>query len=159
MIHHLSIPAYNPHHVAGVLAKVCHGKMVAFPSHPGSYLVLMLDEFGTAIEIYPFGTELLPGSAQKDVIFTHNAGSSTYSATHLALSVPSSQAEIEQIAIQEGWRAVVCSRNNCFNVIEFWVENKLLIELLTPEFSAQYKAFMQPDHLEQFLAAMAVATP
>lgn len=159
MIHHLSISAHNPSHVAEVLAQVCHGKMFPFPLHPGSYLVLMLDDFGTAIKIYPFGTELIPGTAKKDVLYTHNAWSSTYSPTHLALSVPSSQAEIEEIGAKEGWRAVVCSRNNYFNVVEFWVENQLLIELLTPEFAAQYKAFMQPDHLEQFLAAMAVATP
>ncbi len=159
MIYHISIPANDPRHVAEVLAKICQGKMLPFPPHPGSYLVVMLDHFGTAIEVYPSGTELIPGKAQQEVVFTHNAWSSRYSATHIALSIPSSQTEIEKIAAEEGWRAVTCNRDNCFNVIEFWVENRFLIELLTSEFATQYLSFMQPDNLEQFLDAMTVATP
>ncbi|MBD2483654.1 hypothetical protein [Planktothrix sp. FACHB-1365] len=159
MIHHLSIPAKNPRQVAEVLAKISQGKFAPFPPHPGSYFVLMLDEYGTAIEVYPFGTELTPGTGSQDVLFTHNAWGSNYSATHLALSVPITQEEIETIAAENEWRAVRCNRDNAFDVIEFWVENQFLIELLPPEFAQKYLSFMQPHQIEQFLAAATVSTP
>ena len=36
---------------------------------------------------------------------------------------------------------VHCHRGDYFDVIEFWVENQLLIELLPPEIVGQYLAF------------------
>jgi hypothetical protein len=43
---------------------------------------------------------------------------------------------------------VHCRRgDNYFGVIEFWVEDRLLIELLPPEIVDRYLAFMSPDSL------------
>lgn len=63
MIHHLSIAARDPKHVAGVLAEVMGGKAVPFPPNPGSFFALQLDEHGSGVEVYPAGTELHPGAA------------------------------------------------------------------------------------------------
>jgi hypothetical protein len=38
-------------------------------------------------------------------------------------------------------------------VIEFWIENHLLMEILTPELAANYLQFMNPQSLEAFLTA------
>lgn len=57
------------------------------------------------------------------------------------------------IAAREGWRV---GRYNCdglIDVIEFWVENHLLLELLPPELAAQYLTFVEPRSLKEFLAA------
>ncbi|MEG4801376.1 hypothetical protein QUB63_15940 [Microcoleus sp. ARI1-B5] len=158
MIHHISISAQKPQHVAQVLAEIFKGQVVPFPPHPGSYMVIAMDEHGTAIEVYPSGTELFPGSGQDGCGFQQNPQASQFTATHAAVSVPSSQTDIEQIAVREGWRVVRCDRESFFDVIEFWVENHLMLEFLTPEMTAKYLAFtQQPDLLKNFVAAPAEA--
>ncbi|MEG4318461.1 MULTISPECIES: hypothetical protein [unclassified Microcoleus] len=158
MIHHISISAQNPQHVAQVLAEILKGQVVPFPPHPGSYIVVAMDEHGTAIEVYPSGSELIPGSGPDGCGFMQNPQASQFTATHAAVSVPSRQTEIEQIGVREGWRVVRCDRESFFDVIEFWVENHLMLELLTPEMTAKYLAFtQQPEVLGNFVAEPAEA--
>jgi hypothetical protein len=154
MIHHISIAAQNPRHVAQVLADVIQGKVGSFPPHPGSYMVVAMDEHGTAIEVYPSGSEILPGTEKKPCQFKQNSLASPFTATHAAISVSSSQTEIEQIGAREGWRVVRCNRDSLFDVLEFWIENSVMIEFLTPEMAQQYLAMAQnPDALQHFLAS------
>jgi hypothetical protein len=80
-----------------------------------------------------------------------NPRSSAYSATHAAISTLASEAEIIALANREGWRALRCSRDGFFDVIEFWVENRLLLELLPPDIVPKYLAFIQPQALQNFL--------
>lgn len=151
MIHHISISAQNPQQTAQVLAEVLKGQAVSFPPHPGSYMVVAMDEYGTAIEVYPAGSEILPGTEQESCQFQHNPFASRFTATHAAISVPSSQTEIEQIGAREGWRVVRCNRDGFFDVLEFWIDNRLMIELLTPEMAQQYLTFTQkPEVLQYF---------
>lgn len=157
MIHHISLAAQNPLHVAEVLAEIWHGNVAPFPPHPGSYVVCPGDEYGTMIEIFPLGTELKPGNDNEHVGFFQSSFPSQFTATHAAISVLMSQAEIEQIGIREGWRVVRCNRDSFFDVIEFWVENTLMLELLPPAFARQYLMFMQPQNLEQFFAPATAA--
>jgi hypothetical protein len=155
MIHHFSISAQNPQRVAQVLAKVMEAQVAPFPPHPGSYVVFPGDEYGTAIEVLPLGSEIAPGTTNNESCqFVHNAHPSMFIATHAAISVSTTQAEIEQIGKSEGWRVVRCNRDSLFDVIEFWVENRLMIEFLTPEMANQYLAFTkQPEKLQEFFAA------
>jgi hypothetical protein len=158
MIHHISISAQNPQHVAMVLAEVVKGQAVPFPPHPGSYIVVAFDDYGTAIEVYPSGSEILPGTALDSCHFVHNPHTSRFTATHAAISVPTSQAEIEEIGSREKWRVVRCNRDSIFDVMEFWVENNLMIEFLTPEMAQQYLAFTQQhDAMKSFFAQAAEA--
>lgn len=154
MIHHLSMPADCPAHVAQVLAELWHGQVIPFPVHAGSYAVLAMDDRGTMIEVYPQGTELRPGTAANQVQFDQNPAATRHMATHAALSVAVGEAQIMAIAAREGWRAVRCNRDDCFEVIEFWLENRVLLELMPPELASQYLAFMQPVALQQVLATM-----
>ncbi len=153
MIHHISIAAHNPLHVSQVLAEVLQGQSIPFPGHPGSYVALALDVQGTMIEVHPFGTALFPGSEINDACdLRPNPTTSQYTANHTAISVPVSEAQIQAIAVREGWRMVHCHRGDYFDVIEFWVENQLLIELLPPEIVTQYLTFMEPQSLQEFVA-------
>ncbi|MFN6564151.1 MAG: hypothetical protein RMY28_030770 [Nostoc sp. ChiSLP01] len=151
MIHHISIAANNPRHVAEVLAKLLGGKVAPFPSHPGSFVAVAMDEQGTLIEVYPLGTELIPGDGEQQVKFRENKNCSQFDAVHAAVSVPVSKKEIEEIAASEGWRALHCSRGK-FEVVEFWIENRLMIELLSPEIVSQYLNFLEKQNLEKFFA-------
>jgi len=158
MIHHISIAAQNPQHVAQVLAEIMQGQMAPFPPNPGSFMALALDEQGTMIEVYPADTELMPGVGSDEVKFTQSAIAHRFSATHVALSVPTEQAQIEHIAEREGWRVVRCNRDDLFEVIEFWIENSVMLELLTPQLAPRYVALMHPDNLKKSMAAFLAST-
>ncbi|MCH9652195.1 MAG: hypothetical protein K0U98_28460 [Deltaproteobacteria bacterium] len=137
MIHHISLSARKPLEVAKVLVEILDGQLTRFGPHSGSYIAWAGDEYGTAIEVYPLGTELLPGPADEPTRFQPNDQSSTYSATHAALSIARSTDEVLSIAQRAGWRAVELSRGS-FRVIELWIENRLLIEILTEEMKQEY---------------------
>lgn len=151
MIHHISISVKNPQHVAQVLAEIWHGHALPFPPVRGAYIVMAGDEHGTAIEISPLGTELLPGEADEQVHSFFNQYASNFTATHAALSVPTGEERIKEIAEREGWRAITLDRGNgAFSLVEFWVENRLLLELLPPDMANRYLEIMTPQNYAGF---------
>jgi len=153
MIHHISLSAHKPEHVAEVLAEVLNGQAVPFFPHPGSYMVFPMDEYGTGIEIYPLDTKLIPGEGDEQGKFVDIANSSNFIATHAAISVTKTQEEIEEIGKRENWRTVRCNRDSFFDVMEFWLENQVMLELLTPEMAAQYLAATHPENLKKIFSS------
>ena len=61
MINHISIGVENPEKVAAVLAELWGGMALPFPPCPNSYMVLANDGRGSAIEITPLDTIIVPG--------------------------------------------------------------------------------------------------
>jgi hypothetical protein len=156
MIHHISIAAHHPLRVSQVLAEILQGQSVPFPGYPGSYVALAFDPQGTMIEVHPFGTALFPGrEANEPSQLRANSVESNHTAIHAAISVPVSQSKIQAIAEREGWRMAHCQRADYFEVIEFWVENQLLLEFLPPELVTQYLTFMEPRSLQQLVQSIA----
>src|SRR6266567_9547640 len=153
MIHHLSIAARDPKHVAGVLAEFMGGVAVPFPPNPGSFFALQLDEHGSGVEVYPAGTQLQPGGSDGGGFVKKPAAERGYGATHFALSVAAEADAVEAIANLEGWHCFRCNRGP-FHVIEVWLENESMVEILPPELAAEYLAFTRPDKV---LASMATA--
>jgi hypothetical protein len=149
MIHHLSITARNPEHVCGVVAEILGGTCFPFPVFPGGYLAIGNDEHGTAIEVYPLGTELVPGGRGDPVHGVSNAQPAIFSGTHAAISVATTEEAIMAIARREEWRAVTCRRRD-FQVIEFWIENRILIEFLTPDMARDYLRAIAPNRLAEY---------
>jgi len=143
MIHHLSIAARDPRHVAGVLAELMGGKAVPFPPNPGSFFALQLDEHGSGVEVYPAGTELQPGGSNGGG-FVKKPEARGYGPTHFALSVATDADKVEEVAARVGWQCFRCNRGP-FHVIEVWVENETMVEILPPEYAAEYLAFTRPD--------------
>ncbi len=154
MIHHISFAVNDPLHVAEVVAELWQGKAILFPYHAGSYIALSLDRYGTAIEFMPKSTVLKPGDSTEPVQFADPKPEvSPYSATHVNIAVPIDEAQIYQIADREGWRAVRCQRADFFELIEFWVENEILLELMPPNMMERYLAAVQPENLQAMLDA------
>lgn len=140
MIHHLSMSAADPARVASVLAELLGGVSIPFPPVPGGWLAVAMDAHGTGVEVYPADAVLRPGGPMgADLV--RDAGASTYGAVHFALSLNREIAEIEAVARREGWDCQVCDRGRDFGVVELWIENRFLVELLPPAFTAQYLAF------------------
>ena len=154
MIHHISIAALQPLHVAQVLAELLQGQTTPFPNHEGSFIVITFDAHGTMIEIHPQGTELIPGKNDEAVKHCRSALVSNYTAVHAAISVPISEFEICEIGRREGWRVARCNRGGFFDVIEFWVENQMMLELLPPVDTEKYLTITHPESLKQVLAAL-----
>ena len=101
MIHHVSIPARNPEHVARVLAELLGGYAGPFvgPMH-GAWAVYEEDGFGTGIEVYDERTLLMPGDA--DEAGSVRLGDAPRAvAFHALLSVKASRAEIERASCRE----------------------------------------------------------
>jgi hypothetical protein len=147
MIHHISFAANDPLRAAEVVAELWQGRAMPFPHHPGSYIALSLDPYGTAIEFWPKDTVLKPGSLSEAVQFS-NSQTAGYTATHAHMAVSIDEAQIYQIADREGWRAVRCKRADFFELIEFWIENEIMLELVPPTLMEQYLLAVQPENLK-----------
>ena len=93
---------------------------------------------------------MIPGEDQEPIKYRQN-DSSQFIATHAAISVPLDQSQIELIAQREQWRCVRCSRGY-FDVLEFWLENTVLLELATSELALQYTTVLAPENLVKHFA-------
>lgn len=151
MIHHLSIAVKNPENVATVLAEIIGGAAVAFPPNPGSYWALQLDPNGTGIEIYPAGTTLHPDGAQGVAFVPGPDSEPGYGGFHFAISVDTENSTVAAIAAREGWSCFECVRGG-FHVLEIWVENRILIEVLPPDFAAEYLAVTKPEGVVEHMS-------
>ncbi|MBC7881283.1 MAG: hypothetical protein H7Y37_08105 [Anaerolineae bacterium] len=151
MIHHLSIAAQNPKHVADVLAELIGGICVPFPPHPGSFFALALDEHGTGIEVYPAGTQMQPAGIE-GAKFVQTQNQQGFHPVHVAVSVTLEPEMIQEIARRENWSTFHCDRDGLFEVIEVWIENTTLVELLPPVFAKRYLALGQSEEFLQMLA-------
>jgi len=139
MIHHLSIAARDPQHVAKVLAEFMGGAATRFTPNPGSWFAHQQDEHGTGVEVYPAATQLRPAGPEGAGFAMTEPIRPGYSATHFALSVPMSQEQIAAIAEREDWQCYCCERGaGGFHVMEVWIENAVMIELLPPAFASEY---------------------
>ncbi len=139
MIHHMSIPARDTRHVAEVLVELLDGVLTGFGPYPDSWIAWAADDVGAAIEVYPVGTELYPPDGPGQAQFRHDEQASGFTATHATISVQRSADEILAVGRREGWRAVRLSRGP-HDVIELWIENRVMLELMTPEMTADYLA-------------------
>jgi hypothetical protein len=154
MIHHISLDAKHPKHVATVLAEIMGGQIVPAPPNfrPDSWFVLAHDQHGTLIEILPLGTEMWPDEIEAGF---HAGTSAPYVATHAYISVQTSAETLQQIGEREGWMARVCDRGP-FDLVELWIENRQLLEFAPPEMSAKYLALMtNPLAMQAALADLA----
>ncbi len=145
MINHISIAVNEPERVANVLAELWDGMVFPFPPVPDSFFVIANDGKGTAVEVTPAGTVLIPGEGlppdddtnaateEFEAKFVHSDLVPRYVATHLNISSRKSIDHIKAIADREGWRVLVCNRwQGLFQLFEVWVENTFMLEVMTP---------------------------
>lgn len=141
MLFHLSIDCREPRRVAGVIAEL-FGSNIVVPFPPigngASFMALAGDDRNTGVEVYPRGTHLYlaEGQAEGEAV----AGEGALSSTHFAMATPLEEEQVLAIAAREGWTARVCSRGGQFDVIEVWIENDRMVEVLTARMQADYLA-------------------
>jgi len=142
VIHHISIPAHDPLQVAQVLARFWQAEALPFPMYENSYIVFSDADGASSIEVYPAGRVLRPATPELPALVEGDAPAS--SPFHAALAVPVDERTIHDTCAQLGWRCQTGPRGSFFHVVEVWVENHTLLELLTPEMAAEYRAFASP---------------
>ena len=128
MIFHASIPAREPERVAAVIAEIWGGQSFRFPPWPGAWVAMAGDARGSMVEVYPHTLPIAPGSGDGMARPHPDAAPRPYACFHLA------------IGAREGWRAVPCSRGGVFDVVELWIENGLMFEVLSPDMQDDYRA-------------------
>jgi hypothetical protein len=168
MINHISIGVRNPEKVANIVAELWGGYALPFPPSPGGYVAFADDGIGTMVEIIPSNIQLLPGTGlpdeatfSRETITDDNEGAFTvgdenpqFGSVHLNINSPLGEAEIKAIAAREGWRCFIANRGRgLFQLIEFWVEDRFLIEVNTPEMTKVYREIVNPENWAKFLQA------
>ncbi|HEV8593329.1 MAG TPA: hypothetical protein VGQ55_14595 [Pyrinomonadaceae bacterium] len=173
MLNHISIAVNDPEKVANVLAEFWNGTVLPFPPAPNSFFVLAHDGRGSAVEVTPAGTVLVPGEGlppeddltgateEYEAKFVKSDIIPKYVATHLNINTHLSIDEIKAIANREGWRTLVCNRGEgLFQLVEVWVENSFMLEVMTPEQTARYIEITSPEFIAAaFADALPVGNP
>ncbi|HET8997096.1 MAG TPA: hypothetical protein VFN42_10565 [Acetobacteraceae bacterium] len=160
MIHHVSIAARQPRHVAEVLAELMDGRAYPFPGGiADSFMAVSGDAHGSMIEVYPEDVVLEPGAGESQVVAGH-VDAPRHVPFHLLLSVPVDRATVQRIGDREGWRTRLFGRGApgqppVFHVIEFWIENRLMVEVATPDMVAEYTQTIQPAKLAAMFPSVA----
>lgn len=160
MINHISIAVNEPERVANVLAEIWDGMVFPFPPAPGSFFVVANDGKGSAVEVTPAGTIIVPGEGlppeddtnaateEFEARFVKSDFVPRYVATHLNINTRKNIEQIRAIAKREGWRVLVANRGEgLFQLVEVWVENQFMLEVMTPEQTARYVEITSPEFI------------
>jgi hypothetical protein len=156
MLFHISMAAERPRQAAALIAELWGGRAYPFPPvADGSWIAMAGDDRGSAIEVYPIGTELFEGQGESGAQ-SRRGRPSPNGPVHVAIATELAMGDVKNIARRFGAPAKVCSRGP-FRVIEVWVEGSFMIEVLTPEMQAEYLASFNFEGYERYLAAGALA--
>jgi hypothetical protein len=156
MIHHVSMPARDPEHVARVLAELLGGYAGKFIGPiPGAWVAYAEDNQGTGIEVYPERTVIVPGAG--DAIGQAELTDAPKAvAFHALISVKVDRATIEAVGRREGWRVLHSWRGPrdapLFELYELWVENRVMLELATEDMLPNYVAIANGPAQRNLLA-------
>jgi hypothetical protein len=161
MIHHFSLPAADPRHVAHVLGELLGGYVGPFVGPiPGAWVAYANDEHGTGVEVYPERTGLVPGRSDDEQGRAVLGEAPAAVAFHALLSVAVDRRTIEEIGAREGWRTRHFWRgppdHPLFELYEFWVENRVMLEIATPDMLSAYTKITNAAAQRMILAGKAL---
>jgi hypothetical protein len=157
MLHHISLPARDPAHVATVRAELIGGRAFPFMGPlPGAFTAVAGDAHGTTFEVFPQHIGIEPGPQEAGFVDLKQPAeeiAATPVTFHALVSVPLGRTEIEAIGAREGWKTRYLGRGApgrppFFHVIELWVENRILLELATTDMLAPYIATVDMAAME-----------
>ena len=140
-----------------MLAELWHGEALPFPMlGKGSWIAHAGDDRRSTIEVYPRDVALYPGERFGDL---RPESVSRYVPFHAAVATPLSIEEVEEIGLRYGCKTRVCQRGPWFRVIEFWVDNVLMLEMLTPEMQQEYQDNVSLENWHSALGEVFKITP
>jgi hypothetical protein len=137
-----------------MLAELWRGEAFPFPQvGVGSWVAHAGDDRRSTIEVYP-----------RDLAFYPTAGAgeerhepvSRHGPFHAAVATPLSVEEVEEIGRRYGCHTSLCNRGP-FRVIEFWIDNSQMLEMLTPEMQQEYQRGVTPENWRKMLEQRGIA--
>ena len=157
MIFHFSISADDPERTATMLAELWAGEAFPFPMvGKGSWVAHAGDDRRSSVEIYPRDMALYRaerfGDLRQEPLPRHGP-------FHAAVATPLSIEEVEEIGRRYGCATRVCQRGPWFRVIELWVDDCLMLEMLTPEMQEEYQRNLTRENWHDALANVFKLTP
>lgn len=159
MIAHFSIPSRNPHATAEVFARIIDGVVVPFPPAEGGWLVVARDGSGTGVEVVPDTAAILPGDAPAAGARygrAYGLVDPSFGAVHIALTTALSREAVIALGEEQGWRTLHADRG-AFDLVELWVDDRIMVEVLPPDSTARYLAISDPAAAERSFGAPAHA--
>lgn len=135
-----SIPARHPAAVAGFIAELWDTRAMAMPPVPGRFVVLAADGSGAGLEVYPASTGQERGPR---AVLTWPLPSPATNTSRIVVSTGLDEAEVHLAAGIRGWQSRPATRSaegRQWGVVEVWVEERLLVEVLTPEMQGEFHA-------------------
>lgn len=174
MINHISIAVEDPTRTANFLAEIWDGIAFPFPPVDGGYFVIANDGKGTAVEVLPANTILVPGEGMPDESdfsietltetnegqFVKSERAPDFGPVHLNITTHLSIEKIRAIADREGWRNLVCNRDRgLFQLVEVWVDNRFMLEVMTEDQTARYREITDPSFIATAFADFLAPKP
>lgn len=164
MIAHFSIPARDPQKTAELFGKIVDGTVMPFPVVPGAWVAIANDGSGLGVEVVPAATAHHAGEGPAGVAaggpvvmpwetqIRQDGDEGSASGFHVAITTRLSAEEVIALGEAQGWRAVHCDRGGVFDLVELWIDNRSLVEVLPPAGTERYLAFYRPEVAGQMFA-------
>jgi hypothetical protein len=157
MIFHFSIAADDPKRTATMLAELWRGEALPFPMlGKGSWVAHAGDDRRSSVEVYPRDVALYYGERFGDLREEKLPRNGPF---HAAVATPLSIEEVEEIGRRYGCKTRVCQRGPWFRVIELWIDDALMLEMLTPEMQQEYMTNLTLENWHGALANVFKITP
>jgi hypothetical protein len=146
LIAHVSLPADDCAHVARVLGEMLGGGALGFPpGGPGAYNCWSrANDF--QIVVTPRGHLSVEGPTAQAWVARPRADGERACESHVAIAVERSAVEVVALAQAAGWHARICNRGGLFALVEVWVENAYLVEVLDPVQLDAYRRSMTVEN-------------
>jgi hypothetical protein len=158
MIAHISIPAHDPRAAAEVFGRIIDGEVMPFPVVEGAWVAIARDGSGLGVEVVPAASAHHPGDGLPDgrvsdgpfvmpweTQIRQDGAPQDASGFHVAITTKLSVDDLLAIGAEKRWRAVHCDRGGVFDLVELWIDNRFLVEVLPPKGSERYHAFYTPE--------------
>lgn len=165
MIAHFSIPARDPRRTAEVFGRIIDGAVMPFPVVEGAWVAIAKDGSGLGVEVVPAATAHHMGQGEAgeaiggpvvmpwETQIRQDGDAQAPSGFHVAVTSRLAAEEIIALGEAQGWRAVHCDRGGVFDLVELWIDNRNLVEVLPPEGTRRYLAFYTPRVAGQMFGA------
>lgn len=143
MILHASIVADEPRVAAETLAQLLGG--IALPVGPGdgTWSAIGPEPIGNLISVLSRGSEF---HRSPEHVETRVGTPVRHSAYHMLIDTALSEDEVFALATERGCSAQR-ARHGAFEVIEFWIDDCVLIEVATPELGERYRETIHSEEL------------
>lgn len=154
MILHASIVADEPRAAAEVLARLLGGRALPIGPGEGTWTAIGPDPVGNTISVLGRGSEFHRRVGQH--LDTLRGEPVRHSGFHLLLDTELSEADVLSLAGERDCHAQRAT-HGAFEVIEFWIDDCQLIEVVTPALGRAYRQMVQSGELRERLAPIVTA--